>query len=141
MKRFIIFTIGILILLGIYRLWTINERGFDNYLTTWFESKNLNPPNFDCHMNERSRTGFCLFQWPKSKVSELKSALFLQDSEKPISLFEGCGQLNEFKNADLYSTDLPPGPIFKGNSSTSFLALWYSNSSEKGCVDVEYPYG
>ena len=150
MKKVFVLVFLALLALGSRWLWTFNERGFRNYAEEWFSDRGLTPPSFDCEMNHpggptsRSRAGRCEFEWSTMDLPSLESKLRLQ--AQPFERqFEGCFTKDTFGGASSslqqYGTDSPPGPIFRGNTSTSLLRVYFNRTLGRGCIDLHYPYG
>lgn len=148
---------------ALHWLWTSNEDRFEQYVSDWFANHELPSPRFECNMNRpggffsRSRAGYCLFSWPAANFSRLSSALTL----KPIPYerhVEGCSRLPSFSKENdalrsishrpdshpeiaAFLSENSPGPIFSGNTSSSFSQLYYNTKEGLGCIDLHYPFG
>lgn len=124
-----------------YRMYSADQRGFEEYSNRWFTAQHLTPPPFSCSMMDgsgsRLRAGRCYFTWQLSQIGELKQKLnLISTTADPRG---ACGSF--VAGGAAYSSSTPPGPIFPENSQSSFKALYLNETTGQGCLELFYPYG
>jgi hypothetical protein len=131
-------------------LYSCEARRFEDYVSNWFRENQIDPIALNCSMNKldgyfsRSRAGRCEFSLPKKSFSLVEINLKLRHvGIDKLYEYEGCATNEVFKEKTSvkYISDVAPGPIFDGNTSTSFIAFYYNPRLELGCIDLHYPYG
>lgn len=140
-KRLILIALALLVF-GLFAKDLIgsNEAGFRRYSHEWFSSRNVSPiPLFDCYMIPKTRNGRCYFRVNPSELPSLEKALKLEAA--PGSVSGACSEFAQDSNVQKFLSDTPPGPIFQGNVSSSFRAIYLNHKAGTGCIDLEYPYG
>ena len=126
-----------------YRMYSADQRRFEEYSAQWFTAQHLTPPPFSCSMMDvsgsRLRAGRCYFTWQQSQVGELKQKLNLTSGAADPR--GACGSFLAGVGGTAYSSSTPPGPIFPENSESSFKALYLNETTGQGCLELLYPYG
>lgn len=138
--RITIFSVAVIVL---YRIFTMDERRLAEYSAEWFTAQHLTSVSFSCSMmgnsGSRLRAGRCYFTWQPSQVDDLKQKLNLVPATADPS--GACGSFASTPGAIAFSSSTPPGPIFPGNTQSSFKALYLNESTGQGCLELFYPYG